>query len=66
MNILMADDSGRRLRAPYGRYARYRTTRKLRRRVGLVWAIVAAITLLGAWDVAGRMDAVAYNAASLR
>jgi hypothetical protein len=50
-----------RLHASYGRYARHRTSRKQRRRLGFAWAILAAVTLLIAWDVAGRMDEVLYN-----
>ncbi len=66
MRTLMVDGAGRRLPMNYGRYERYRTIRKRRRRLGFAWAIVAAMTLLGAWDVAGRMDELAYNALSLR
>jgi hypothetical protein len=52
-------------RTKYVRYARQRTARKQRRRLGFMWAIVAVVTLLGAWDAAGRIDAVAYTAPSI-
>ena len=47
-------------------YERYRTVRRHQRRVGFVWAIFAAVVLLCAWDVAGRIDDVAYTVASIR
>ena len=50
----------------HDRYERYRTVRRHHRRVGFVWAIFAAVVLLCAWDVAGRIDDVAYNVASIR
>jgi hypothetical protein len=56
-------------RGPYvhnARCVRYRTIRGHRRRVGFVWAIFAAIVLLGAWDMAGRMDEVTYTVSSVR
>lgn len=72
---LFAEDRGMRVsktcgvdgrRGQHDRYARYRTLRKHRRRLGFAWGIVAAITLLGAWDMAGRMDEVAYTVSSVR
>jgi hypothetical protein len=33
-----------------------------RRRRGVLWGIVAALIILAAWDVAGRLDEVVYNA----
>jgi hypothetical protein len=50
----------------YARCVRYRTIRGQRRRVGFVWAILAAIVLLGAWDMAGRLDEVTYTVSSVR
>jgi len=58
---LLKTDADCRLPVRFGGYARHRTLRKQRRRLGFAWAILAAVTLLGAWDVAGRMDEVFYN-----
>jgi hypothetical protein len=52
--------------ASHASYARYRTLRRHRRRLGFAWAILAAIALLSAWDLAGRMDEVAYTVSSVR
>ena len=48
------------------RYVRYHTLRKHRRRYGVVWAVIAAVALLGAWDVESRIDEVAYTASPRR
>ena len=66
MSILGAKGTDHALGVRYGRYARYRTLRKWRRRVGFAWAIIAALTLIGAWDAAGRMDEVTYTVSSNR
>jgi len=65
MRVLKALSNDR-LSACHDRYERYRTVRRHQRRVGFVWAIFAAVVLLCAWDVAGRIDEVAYNVASIR
>jgi hypothetical protein len=66
MSILRAHSAGPRLANRYDRYARYRTMRKRRRLLGLAWAVIGAVTLIGAWDVASRMDEVTYTASSIR
>jgi hypothetical protein len=47
------------------RYQRYLKLRRQRRRVGLIWAIAAVLALIGAWDLACRVDETAYNSASI-
>jgi hypothetical protein len=46
------------------RRERFFARRERRRRHGLLWAIAAAVILFAAWDLACRMDEVAYNRAS--
>jgi hypothetical protein len=66
MSILSAMSTGQASSARYSRYARYRTMRRRRRLIGFAWAIFAALTLIGAWDAAGRMDEVTYTVSSIR
>jgi hypothetical protein len=66
MSILQTHSAGPRVANRYNRYARYRTMRKRRRLLGLAWAAIAAFTLIGAWDAAGRLDEVTYTASTIR
>jgi len=59
MSILAAKGAERAMQRC--RYARYRTARKHRRWVTFAWTLVAATTLFGAWDMAGRIDERAYS-----
>ena len=66
MSILRARYADHRLENRYERYARYQTMRRRRRLLGLAWAVIASLTLIGAWDAAGRMDEVTYTVSSIR
>ena len=46
------------------RHERYLKLRTQRRRQGILWALLAGLALLCAWDIAVRIDEGAYNPTS--
>jgi hypothetical protein len=48
------------------RLMRHTLLRRGRRRKGVIWAVMACIALLVAWDASSRIDQVAYNETSSR